>query len=611
MNRVLDLSPRLTLLPIIHGSADFALQVRRQLWARPTDCVAVPLPPSFADAVEEGIEQFPRISLALQRESSMDGACTVVPVDPCQGVIAALREAMERDLARAYIDLEVAEYEPYGLVLPDAYALKGVSLEQFAAAVVPFLPAPDPDGQQLARIRRMAYELHCLELEHEHVTCVCSMVDWPWLRDAYRARSPYLEHQHGAHLAATRAIAESQLFLVLGELPFITGLYEHRRAELLQDASLAIDGAKALLLEARAAWHRDSDTSHLRLTPQALSVLLTYVRNLTLMDRRLTPELYNLALAAKQVVGDDFALALVETARRYPPQRLPAAADPVRLGVDTVDEGDGHSMVRKNRLQGVPRVWRRLPLRPNPRPQERREWTLQWNPFGQCSYPPEDQRIESFQRHVREQARLLVGDSEAKTEKFSASLKDGLDSRETLRNWHSGDLYVRELPPARGDIEIVVFLFEQDPDPLQFPWRSTWYAEHGEESTLCFFATNFMGDMVGPGIGQARYGGCFFIFPPRPIPDVWTDDRLETSSGLGGRLVAGALLHSRERRVVLVAPAPPPASWRRLARRLRRQLVHIPLQRFSSSTIERLRHFHVLNGRNVRSYAARFIRDMR
>jgi hypothetical protein len=39
-----------------------------------------------------------------------------------------------------------------------------------------------------------------------------------------------------------------------------------------------------------------------------------------------------------------------------------------------------------------------------------------------------------------------------------------------------------------------------------------------------------------------------------------------------------------------------------------RRLVHVPLGQFSDSTIQQLRLAHVLNGRQVRSYAAHFIR---
>jgi hypothetical protein len=156
---------------------------------------------------------------------------------------------------------------------------------------------------------------------------------------------------------------------------------------------------------------------------------------------------------------------------------------------------------------------------------------------------------------------------------------------------------------------VVVFLFEDPVDEARYGWRGTWYAEHAEESTLAFFATPFRGQLVGPGIGLSRYGGLFLLFPPRPVPDIWKDPRLGFARTAPDRLVAGALLHSRERHVMLVAPRPPRARWRLLARRLRRKLLYIPLGRFSGQTIERLRHFHVLNGQEVRSFAAHFIRD--
>ena len=88
MNPVLDLSSRLRVLPIIYGSGDFAMETRRRLQIMKPDCIAVALPPSFADAVEEGIARLPQISLAIQREISLEGDYNCVPIDPCQGVIA-------------------------------------------------------------------------------------------------------------------------------------------------------------------------------------------------------------------------------------------------------------------------------------------------------------------------------------------------------------------------------------------------------------------------------------------------------------------------------------------------------------------------------------------
>ena len=44
------------------------------------------------------------------------------------------------------------------------------------------------------------------------------------------------------------------------------------------------------------------------ITPALLSLLMKYVRNLSLVERRLTPDLYTLVVASQQFVGDQFAL---------------------------------------------------------------------------------------------------------------------------------------------------------------------------------------------------------------------------------------------------------------------------------------------------------------
>ena len=139
---------------------------------------------------------------------------------------------------------------------------------------------------------------------------------------------------------------------------------------------------------------------------------------------------------------------------------------------------------------------------------------------------------------MRQQAKSLLGVELAKAEKFTTSLRDGIDVRETLRHSITSksrnlEIYVKEIPPSRGTLEVILFLFEVPADSEKFSWQATWYAEHQEESTLCFYATPFLENMVGPGIGQSQYGGTMFLFPPRPIPDIWTDPQLELHENFG------------------------------------------------------------------------------
>ncbi len=619
-----SISKKIEILPIIHGSGDFAKVARHKILSSHFDCLAVSIPPSFKNSVESGIRLLPSITISALEEEDADGEMDVfsfVPIDPCQGIIAALRVAIEEGINRAYIDREVSSFETQRGYFPDPYALKNVPLEKFALALLPAVPIPQKESQQEKRVRWMAYQLHQLELQYNNILFICSTLDWPFVRDSYNRRLPYPESENIYQSPQLHNVEEKTLFFILGELPYITYLYEKKREGLLSDSNISIDGIKELLIESRKRFIKQYELNQHYLTPNVLQVFMKYVRNLSLLESRMTPDLYTLSTAAKQIGGDSFAVALLETAKLYPyqsnnhpsPQSSPpwgeGQGEGVIMGIDMAEFPDRGVVKMKNRLSGSEITWRHLSLKPKPEIKKQKIWKFMWDPYGQCSWPPEDKRIESFNTHVREQTKALLGEDLARTEKFTTSVKDGIDIRDTLRHWYTGDIYVKEIPPSRGSVDAVVFIFEANPDPMKYSWRQTWYAEHGEESTLCFYATPYTEDMVGPGIARSSYGGCFMLFPPRHIPDIWQDIRFENTETLDERLISAALFYSRERHVALVAPKHPTLKWKRLARRHKKNLVYIPLKRFSLQTIDRVKKFHVLNGKEIRSYASRFIQE--
>jgi len=606
MKNIFTLSDRVQLLPVIHGSGNFAAAARQSILASGCDCLAVCLPPEFQSTVEAGIRKLPYITLSCLEE---EGGYNYVPTDPRQPVILGLRIAMEEGIPRAFIDRSVSRFRTRQISLPDPFALRRLSVEKFCAGLLPSLPRPARDSQEDQRVRWMAYQLHKLEMDHSRILLICSVLDWPWIKEAYDQRLDYVPPDASGGYPNLFGVDKRTLFFALSEFPYITYLYERNRQELRTDRDVSLDGVKEILLRARELFHKNHSIRIHPLTTQTLQIYLQYVRNLTLMENRLTPDLYTLAVTAKQIGGDAFAISIVEAARDYPFQDTPDEQDTLTLGIEQAAFDDNDPVNMKNRLSETSILWRNLDLKSAPETEKQNQWRYTWNPQGQCSWPPEDDRIESFHTHVREQSKLLLSNDLARSEKFTSSVKDGIDMRETLRNWHTGDIYVKEIPPSRGTVEIVVFLFDAEPHPDQFPWRQTWYAEHGAESTLCFFATDYGEKMVGPGIAEAIYGGCLMIFPPRPIPNIWEDPRLYRSDTLEEKLLEAAFFHSREKHVTVVSPCPPKVTWRRLARQFKKHIIPIPLKRFSNQTIEKIRRFHILNGKEVRSYATRFIRE--
>ena len=641
----LKLSDRIWVLPVIHGSGDFAIEVRRVMLAQEFDCLAVPLPPSFQEQVEEAVAELPNLSLVVQpeplsfeswqpdetesddevaadafaSESSEQNelrACSYVPIDPCQPVIAALRIALQERMPRAFIDLETANFVSLAAFYPDSYPVKQVSIDRFAAALMPTVPRV-PEGQPEIRVVWMANRLRELERQHPRILFVCSMMDWPWIKDAYHDRREDLAENDDVEPTETFANDPLTHLFWLGELPFITGLYEQARQSLDDDENLSIDGVKALLLATRDRYRRELKSRARKITPKTLRTFLHYVRNLCLIERRMTPDLYSLILAAKQIAGDQFAITLAEVSREYGEAGFQPATDEtdrletcpmLRMTNGIAQLPDGDVVRMKSRLPGQAIVWRSLELKPKAPKIDQDQWRQRWNPFHQCSWPEEDVAIEKFRTHVKEAALAMLGADLVRTEKFSTSLKDGLDIRETLRNFHTGELYVKVCPPTRGTLDCVLMFFDSPADPRDYPWRITWMAEHHDESTLALFATDFGREMVGPGIGAASYGGAMFLFPPRPIPEVWSNPQFDFTDTMEERLLAAACVYSGCRHIAVLSESAPGPGWRRLAKNHGKKLIHVPLGRFSQETIQQLRIVHVLNGKQVRSYAAHFIR---
>ena len=148
---------------------------------------------SFQEHVEEAVERMPAVSVVVQRDAedpeSDENATgfSYVPIDPCQGVIAAIRTAIGERISREFVDMETPRFESREANYPDPYALKRVSPAGFAAAVLPAIPPPT-QGQHTDRIVAMAARLRELEGRYESILFVCSLTDWPWVRDAYARR---------------------------------------------------------------------------------------------------------------------------------------------------------------------------------------------------------------------------------------------------------------------------------------------------------------------------------------------------------------------------------------------------------------------------------------
>jgi hypothetical protein len=594
-------------VPVMHGRAAFARYVRNLCGRHRFDCVAVDLPSVFDNHVRTAVEYLPCISAIVARAHS--DPVYYLPADPCDAAVEAIRQALQRRIPSFCVG-PAALYAPRPLPpLPDEYAITRLGFDAFAALCLRTIGNPPEGSEEDLAARSIAHRLLECRLRHKSILACVHMRRFARVVHHLGRETTHNAPQPGpapSYRIDTFSVNPDHLYFVLGELPFIVSRCEKERYDALAAPADFVDLYKELFRDTRENYSERGDNMDV-LSPARLQAALVFLRNLTVMDSRFLPSLFDIVSAAKGVGGNTFALRVLKNAKYYPFLPFEHHTPVMSAGIDRISippDMEVHTAV--NVLRDTALVWKTLGLKPDPSEMKKRQYRYAWNTAGMCSHVPEDRHIERFNSHVRTRAQRAAVEDMVKSERFTTSVKDGVDVRETLRNWYTGDVYVKEIPPSRGPVDTVVIIFDDRHDG-RYPQHTTWYAEHHNESTLTFYATDPFADLIGPGIARCFYGGLSLLFPPRLVPDTFELTRDMDLPGLSHRLVWGALAFSREKSVAYVARARPGVRMRMMAQKLGKQLVWIPLAAFSTETLHRLRRFHVLNGRTVRSWAARFI----
>jgi len=203
----------------------------------------------------------------------------------------------------------------------------------------------------------------------------------------------------------------------------------------------------------------------------------------------------------------------------------------------------------------------------------------------------------------------VLSEEQARTVPFTTSVLDGIDVRETIRNWHERKIMVRELGRAPGEVGSVVVILEDEAlsEDVSFPYLQTWHGEHDQESDMAFYCTQPAQGVVGPGICRTTYGGFFLSYPPCRLADVWSDADYRMAESKAEVLLLAALDYTTERMIVYVAAQPPRSILYQLAGRMSLKIVYLPLGSLSPTTLKRIRVMHILSGHDKRRIAKEYI----
>jgi hypothetical protein len=315
--------------------------------------------------------------------------------------------------------------------------------------------------------------------------------------------------------------------------------------------------------------------------------------------------LFDLTLAARGVVDDNYAWDVWEAAGRYPPQETASDLMTVKISGEEVWMNTRKLRLRR-RLPGTKRRLRPYGLKPRKKEKVPGEWASQLNGTSICSYPPEDLVVEDYARFLKKKGKSILSEERVRVEPFTTSILDGIDMRETIRNWHEGRIYVRQFQKIHGEVGSVIVIFDEDRDN-RYPYTTTWLGESQNESDMAFYSTFPFDHLVGPGIGRGEYGGFLMSLPPRRMYDVWQDPDYQFAESKSERLLLAGLDYSIHRYVVYAAAKPPRSIFKTIASRSGRTIVYIPIGQLSPVSLKKIRVVHVLDGYDKREIAKEYL----
>lgn len=597
----------LTLVPIIHGRYSFAAHVRRICGRLQPDMIAVDIPEVFQEEIGPAVDELPFISAVTAADSGEQ--VFFIPIDPCDSTIEGIRQARQMRIPYACVGHPALQTPVLLSSFPDEYSIEQLGFDAYASLCLRSTGNPQPQSQQDLQAQYTASRLLHLRDKYKKVLAFVHVRNY--VRTIYHLNREISYNRHfekpPEYEIKRFLINPDHLYFALGELPFVVGKAEQERQSLFGEPIDLRHCTKDLFRDTRDNYSQ-SDEEIYQLSPLRIKIALTFLRNLTVGDSRLIPSLFDIVTAAKGVGGNTYALNVLKNAKYYPYLPIESGSSYLGVGIDRIRFPGEQTVAAVNLFKDMAMQWRSIPIKPDATRMRKKDYRFRWDPFKMCSHVPEDKRIEQFNSHVRSKALRILSEDHIKTEQFTTSVKDGIDIRDTLRNWYTKRIYVRELPFTQAQLDTVIIIFDENHDE-KYPQQATWYAEHNQESTLSFYATDPFDDMIGPGIARSVYGGLSLLFPPRPIPNIFEITQSMSFNSLAHQLSYGAMLFSKETAVGYISARKPDLKLRMLARRLKKRLVWIPLSSFSSETIRRLRRFHVLNGKEVRGWATRFIGD--
>jgi hypothetical protein len=593
------------LVPILHNRMEFAIEVRRQFEEFRPDHVAVEYPDTLGDKILQGVKRLPLLSVVYYEDK--DGAFTYLLLEPTDGQVEAVRMALSEGLPIHFIDRDTSGYPLDYSPMPDPYAVKTIGHFLYSQAYLNVSQTHTSFPEDTLREKTMAYHLQRLSRKGERILFVGGLSHLPGLQDLLNQPQTQVigrRKREGVGLAHLHKESSQE---ILSETPYLAADYERARSS---DGLDKMDRlriiSQLITIAEKNHWKKNKE----ELSRTQIRILHKFARNYALLTGYLVPNFYQLIVAARGAADDNFAYEVWEKGSEYPWQTEEPGLPILHLRGEDIFL-DQKRIRFHRRLKTMRRRLVPIPVKKKKRERYPGEWRKEFKGFSICSYTPEDVVIEGYGHYLKKKAFEIKSEENSRIEPFMCSMMEGLDIRETIRDWERGTIYVKTERPLKGKVGSVVVIFDADlakeGSEENFPWCVTWLGEHAQESDMAFYSTPAGEIMDGPGISRCQYGGFMLTYPPMRVYDIWKDPFFDFARNKPERLLMAALDYCLEKHVVYMSATPPSGWCHSMAARLGKKIMYLPIGSFSPVTLKKIRQFHVLDGHPVRKYAHKYI----
>lgn len=600
---------------IEHASLPYTQNLRKAFFAFQPTAVCVEFPSVLQKSILRCINEFPNLHFIFSQHLGLSETLYLAP-DPCDARIEALRLASELGLAFHCVDLDDGAGDEFFQRQPDELAVNSLFQQKPKAYGKALLEAEHSTYTPYRRVREMVRQL--LSLKGERVLFVGHGYLLPGIVRLLKHEAA----QNAPNLVKPKTlfpmvrtefvpVPADQLAFAVSEFPALVYAWEVFRRNHSDSAVFDFEAALHQLISEAATQYQVE--THETISPAERRVFIKFARNLTLMKNKLRPGIYELITAAKSCVDDDFAVILLELLSKYPPCGEDQRVLNDRYQSLSLYHSFGSAVEQAHPIYPMPALSTlefHFKKRKQASQEQREAWKEQYWLFsdgGICTWPAESMREEQFFDLIRKRSLQQLTDDHRSVEEFQTSMQDGLDIRETIRNWHTNKIFVKKERRPPGQVGALVVVWEDKPLADPNCWNVTLYSENEKESDISFCSTQLGEEVVGPQISLCYYNCILSVFPAQGIPDVWQEEILQDWETCSRLLIAAGILLSEETFITVVAPNPPDQELREFARDNHKALLYLPLQTFGRKTLKSMRRFHVLSSRSARLWGSDYI----